>query len=340
MNGYTWICERNLKYEHKGAMNMQKNILITVTSFLLMCPNIRAYFDTLKEITAYAAMIPSDTPNQSVEPYHPQFNKFHRAIPRLTEQPWLAKFGFRQHKLIPAFKKLVQSITKQRELTGFFGDFVQKFYIENETKWYIWGALHGAFHSLVRDLGELKKIHMLADDLSLLQTNIYLVFNGELINYGAYQIETLQVILKLAEKNPSRVLLIRGKSEQEGMWQKTNFSNELRTRLGVLGKKIPLENEIGALFDTFAWAVYLLSTEGDVARISCFEQHPLLQEKMWGSFLSKKATEFIQIRYIPQVPFKQPIKTLITTHIVKEVPYRIQSMSYDIKNGISQWSLF
>lgn len=298
-----------------------------------------AYLDSISEMITYAAKIPSDTPNQSVDPYRTQFNKFHRMIPSLTETSFFSKIGFKKNMLIDEFERLLKTVATQRELEGYFGDFVQKFYIEDVTKWYIWGSLHGAFHSLVRGLNELKKYKMIDDDL-LLAANTYLVFNGNMINYGTYQIETLLVVLKLAEKNPSRVLLIKGSLEQEGAWQKTNFVDELRTRVGALGKEIPLEKEIRTLFNTFALANYLISTEGDVVRISFYEQHPLLQENLWADFLQKKSTEMRKIKYIAMGQTDQKINAQISSHEVKEIPYTIYGITYEKHNDINFWTLF
>lgn len=318
---------------------MQKIIRYAALVIALSVYYSTAYFDSISEMVAYAAKIPADTPNQSVDPYHTQYTKFHRMIPTLTETSFLSKIGFRKNVLINEFTRLLKSVTAHRELEGLFGDFVQKFYIEDVTKWYIWGALHGAFHSLVRGLNELKKYKMINDEL-LLAADVYLVFNGNMINYGTYQIETLLVILKLVEKNPSRVLLLKGAFEQEGAWQKTNFPDELRTRFNMSSKEIPLEKEISTFFNTLALANYLVSTEGDVVRISFYDHHPLLQENYWGNFLKKKSSEVLKIKYISKVPNEQGIKAQITSHAVKEIPYTIQGITYGKNEDVNSWVLF
>lgn len=318
---------------------MQKFVYCTVLGLGLSFYGCAAYLDSISEMVAYAEKIPADTPNQSVEPYRPQFRKFHLMVPTLTETSFLSKIGFRKNMLIKEFKRLLKKVTMHRELEGYFGDFVQKFYIEDVTKWYIWGSLHGAFHSLVRGLAELKKYKMIDDGL-VLSADTYLVFNGNMINYGTYQIESLLVILKLVEKNPSRVLLMKGAFEQEGAWQKTNFSDELRTRFGAGSKKIPLENEIRTFFNTFALASYLVATEGDVVRISFYDQHSLLQENLWGDFLKKKSSEVRKIKYISKVPVGDIIKARISSHAVTEAPYTIQGITYAKNENINIWTLF
>lgn len=319
---------------------MRKIVVCVAFIYGLSFHGCAAYFDTISEIAAYAAKIPADTPNQSVEPYHTQFKKFHLAVPALTETSLLSKIGFRKNRLVKEFKRLLKKVSSDRELKGYYGDFVHKFYIEDETKWYIWGALHGAFHSLVRGLAELKKYKLIDDNLLLLNASTYLVFNGNMINYGTYQMETLLLILKLAEKNPTQVLLIKGNFEQSGIWQKTNLKDELRVRVGARGKEIPLEKEISALFNTFALATYLVSNEGDRVRISFYEQHPLLQESVWGDFFKKKISETRKIQYIAHVPTDQRLKARITTHAVQEVPYTIQDMIYAKDGDIQTWALF
>lgn len=297
------------------------------------------YFDTLSEIIAYAKKVPTAVLNEWVEPFYPRFNSLHHKIPQLTEN-WLQRIGLQHNTLIDDFKRLLHTVAEQRELEGFLGDFVQKVYIEEETKWYIWCGLHGAFQSLVRGLTNLNKNKLIHDNLVLTDPSIYLVFNGDMINYGPYQIETLQTILKLYEKNPKQVFLIRGNSEQDGIWQKTNFKNELQTRIGTFGKEIPLEREITALFNTFAWAVYLLSTEGDVVRISFYDHHLIFQEQEWGGFFSRKETETGRISYMTRQPWNQHLKDRITTHWVKDFPYTIPALAYSENGPTHTWSGF
>lgn len=319
---------------------MRKFVRCLAFSLGLFFCGCTAYFDSIAEMVAYASKIPSDTPNQSVDPYKTQFRKFHRAIPTLTETSFFSKIGFHKNRIINEFKDMLKRVVLTREQGGYYGDFVQKFYIEDETKWYIWGALHGAFHSLVRGLSELKKFNVIGDNLVLLSPSSYLVFNGNLINYGAYNIETLLVILKLVEKNPSRVILIKGAFEQEGAWQKTNMQDELRTRFGYTLKGIPLEKEISALFNTFALATYLISTEGDVLRISFYEHHSLLVENTWGDFFKKKTTEVRKIKFIMQLPADQVIRARINAHAVQEVPYTIPALAYERDGDMHAWKLF
>jgi hypothetical protein len=308
--------------------------------FVLSGFNCVGYFDTVSELVRYASKIIADTPNQSVEPYRPQFKKFHQAIPSLTETSIFSKLGFNKNRVLEEFKRYLSIVTYNRELEGYYGDFVKKVYIEDETKWFIWSSLHGAFHSLVRGLNELKKNKFIDDDLKLLQANTYLVFGGNLINYGAYQIETLLVILKLAEKNPKQVIILKGAFEQDGVWQKTNFIDELRTRFAVKNKEIPLEKEISKFFNTCALAVYLISTEDDVVRISFYHDHPLLKENIWGNFFNKKSTEAFKIKYITFAPNSRQLKARIESHAVQEVPHEIPGIAYGKDGDVHVWTLF
>lgn len=306
---------------------------VVLSCFLFQ--TLSSYFDSLTQVADYASKITSDTPNQSVETYRPQFNKFHRAVPGLTQSGF---FSLRKKNILTEFKETVNRVAQQRQLKGLYGDFIRKFYIEDQTRWYIWGALHGSFHSLVRALLNMKRYDLIDEHMVLKQATTHLVFNGNILNYGPYQIETLLLILQLYEKNPSQVFLMQGPYEQSEVWKKTNFLQELQTRY-TAPKEVPLEKELNALFNTFELALYLISTENDVVRISCYEEHPLLTEQSWGDFLSKKATETTKIEFIKPRPWEHSLKGRIVTHEVKQVPYRLESVSYT-KEGPQTWSLF
>jgi hypothetical protein len=298
-----------------------------------------AYFDTLSNVAAYAAKIPDNVLNQSPEPYRPQFTTLHASIPRLIE----GRFSFLPYlkkRFVNEFKQLVQRVAKQRELSGNFDDYVQKCYIEEETKWYIWGSLHGAFHSLVRSLLHMQRYGVIDESLKLTKGNIYLVFNGNMINYGPYQIETLFLMLTLFEKNPHQVMIMQGEFEREGAWQKTTLVQELQTRFAAPADVIPMERELNELYNTFALALYLISMEGNVVRISFYDKHPLLREDMWSDFLSKKSNELIKIRDLEVKPWTKKLNAYIASHAVKEVPYTLNALTYSKYDDVQAWTLF
>lgn len=299
-----------------------------------------AYLDSLSDFITYAESLPISPDNESVEVYHPRYTKLHASITGRTERSFLSKLGFKRNKLIDEFKNIVYQATRQRELEGAYGDFVKKYYIESETRWFVWGALHGAFHSLIAALEELKKQNMLDNDLKIIDRNVYFVFNGNIINYGPYQIETLLLILKLVEKNPKHIVLIKGQYEEGKQWMLTNLIDELKDRISSKKELVFITKQITSLFNTFTLALYLVSPEFDVVRISFFKEHPLLKEDRWGAFFLKKADELRKLKYITDVPLTAKLKSFIGTHRVEEVPSKIQNLVYKMEDTGHYWTLF
>lgn len=318
---------------------MRRLLVACVLIFLGIAQLVHADFNTISELVEYAKKLPEFPDDEYVDPYKPRYQKLHASLEPSAFDTLLSSVGLKVHTLYDDIKKRMRRLIDKRELHGFYGDFVQKFYIDVETKWYIWGPLHGAFHSLVRSLNELKEQGVLSNDLKLLKKRFYFVFNGNLLNYAPYQLETLYVVLHLMEKNPGQIFITRGSFEDKGRWKKTNLVQELKERIPA-SVGIPLENEFDHFFNTLPLALYLVSTELDIVRISFYENHPLLQEKKWGSFLNKKMSETKKIENIVGSDENVQLQAKVTGHDVKPFPYRIDSISYKRFGDSHVWSLF
>jgi len=65
------------------------------------------------------------------------------------------------------------------------------------------------------------------------------VFNGDFVDRGDHQLETIGLLLALKVLLPERVWLVRGNHEDRGMNMKYGFSNECTYRLGMdMGPKV------------------------------------------------------------------------------------------------------
>jgi len=88
----------------------------------------------------------------------------------------------------------------------------------------VFGDTHGQF----RDL--LLLFHAFGVPSESSELNF--VFNGDFVDRGAHQIETIGMLLALKLCYPTKVWLVRGNHEDKGMNQKYGFRQECTSRLG------------------------------------------------------------------------------------------------------------
>ena len=218
-----------------------------------------AIFSTLSEIKQYADLYEENIDSDNQNWLNPDFSSFHRQhLPgfgsRLLQTVGIRRPIWTAH----GFKKLLEQLTKKRELNSFAGRFILKLNPKPETKFIIWGDLHGAFHSLIRDLIALKNQGVINDDLKIIDQNYYFIFNGNVIDRSPYTLETLSLVMRLMEVNPKRVFYIRGKHEDKQMWQAFGLARELKIRARrVSREKIPLNPSVTRFFNTLPLALYL-----------------------------------------------------------------------------------
>ncbi len=319
---------------------MRRLLCYVIFLFGLGFQQVVAEFNTITELVAYTKKLPEFPEDEYVDPYKPHYTQLHHRLEPSLIDSMLSTLGLKPSILYNDIKDRLQKMISTRELHGYYGDFVQKFYIDVETKWYIWGALHGAFHSLVRGLNELKSQGVIDDNLRIVKNRFNFVFNGNTLNYSPYQLETLYVLLRLMEINPEQVFILKGKFEDAQNWRKTNLKQELVARLVDVEDEIPLERELNQLFNTLPLALYLVSTDLDVVRLSFYEKHPLIKEELWGSFLNKKMSESKKIKNILPSREKVNMRAHISSHDVQQFPYKIDSVTYKRVGDIHGWSLF
>ncbi len=139
----------------------------------------------------------------------------------------------------------------------------------------IFGDVHGAFHSLVRDLAHLRELGSLDDDLKIIDKNLYIIFNGDFIDRSPYSIDALILALSLMKNNPDRVFYLAGKHERDGNWKDYGLKRELIWRGKIYSKQaIPFERQVLKFFGTLPVAVYISGAEDnkEVIRVSFFER--------------------------------------------------------------------
>ena len=192
------------------------------------------------------------------------------------------------------FKKLLTQVTNERELNGFIDQFIQKIIPIKADNFIILGNLKGAFHSLVRDLDEFINRKYLDHYLTIINPNIYIVFNGNVVDGSAYILETLTILLVLMRKNPEHVIYLRGPLENKEHWINGCLPRELAIKAAHESKEpIPLFSVLNRFFNTLPLALYLLdNTEQktkDIIRIAPWpKDFSELNEGNFSDFLTDK----------------------------------------------------
>jgi branched-chain amino acid transport system substrate-binding protein len=189
-------------------------------------------------------------------------------------------------------KKLLDKFIKKQDM----GDSILAAQPKKESKFIIFGSLHGAFHSFTRDLEKLKELKIIDDDLKITD-DYYFVFNGNLVDYSPYSLEILYTVLILMEKNQGKVFYVKG-SHEAGAWYDNGLRKEIDIRLKdwTTGQKDFLKENIGLFFDSLPIAVFLKTL--DQEEFVCFSYFDLgkenLKQEYFAQFLNGNLSDKFQ----------------------------------------------
>lgn len=92
----------------------------------------------------------------------------------------------------------------------------------------VWGDLQGAFHSLLRDLNELRRRKVIDESLKIIQKDTFFVFNGNQIDRSPFNLEALSLIMALMNANEGKVIYLAGRHEIKEVWKDYNTWRELK----------------------------------------------------------------------------------------------------------------
>lgn len=98
--------------------------------------------------------------------------------------------------------------------------YMSKVVVPAGSKLAVFGDLHGAAQSFIRQLTSLQTQGYLSDDLTVAPEHrgrFYMVLCGDWVDRGAFGVETLALVLLLKVKNPESVWLSRGNHEDKPM---------------------------------------------------------------------------------------------------------------------------
>lgn len=252
---------------------------------------------TLANLETYAQGLPESPPANILDWNDPDYTSFHQSLVPNNFNKLLYALGLKKRPIITA--KVIENLLKKaianknRLVPGKRS--AARLLIESGTELYIWGTLHGAWHSLLRSLAELKRVGVINNDLQIIRDNTYFIFIGDVIDKSAYSLETLYTILLLIDRNPERVIYLRGRHEDNNMWHNYGLLRDIRVRFWSLKKK---ENEefvktVGEFFDTLPLALFLTEKNSNsVIRLSQSgrENNQDIDIEMMGDFFDPIVT--------------------------------------------------
>jgi len=256
-------------------------------------------FSTLTIAQDYSAKRPEYPDIDNIDWAHPDYSSFLRTLVPGYFDCFLERIGIRKSLwTAEAFYLLIKMITKDRELNGYIGRFVQKIDPVPGSQFVIFGDFHGALHSFIRDLAFLELKGIIDKNLTICKPYCYLVFNGNVVGQSPYSLETLTIIMQLMHRNPERVFYIRGLHEDKEEWHNYSLKDELsiyarhlERKFDMVWEKIPLNKLINRFFNTLPLALYLGSAREekkiDVVRISHYGiNYSEINEKKFAGFLN------------------------------------------------------
>ena len=228
---------------------------------------------------------------------NPDYSQFHRdnspsILDSIKSFLGLQSQGFFD---IDMFEKFLVHVTNTRKKQNITGQIAARLTLTQSSKIYIWGDLHGAYHSLIRALESLQQTKVINENLKIIKPDHFFVFNGDAINRSPFSLETLSIILALLKQNPNHVFYIRGNHETKSHWLDYGLKRELQIRVRKSPETIvAFQQEIEDFFNTLPLALYI-HNKGNLntfIRISHFgrEKENISEQKL-SSFLMQKTTK-------------------------------------------------
>lgn len=263
-------------------------------------------FRTLTDLQEYAAKH-TEFPKSDDEYWsNPDFTSYHKSLSPTFLTRILRSWGIINNSLwdIKVFEKTLKEVLEQRKKAKLSGRHVAHIQLSYPARVLIWGDIEGAFHSLVRSLTWLYQQGIINNNLDVIKTDYFLVFNGNAINRSAYALEMLTTLMLLIYRNPDRIIYVRGSDEDHKNWHDQELKRELLLRTGRrLTGKIPYEEPVSAFFDTLPLAFYIstIKEPDTLLRISPTGLDDAeINEQLFGSFWEKPPKDKIHYYDITQ----------------------------------------
>lgn len=335
-------------------------ILAIVTGIITLAPptNYNDVFTNLDEVEAYAHSINELTPMEGINTLKPDFSSYY-ATQNLTNPQrikekivWLLyRIGLVNRPVwsITGFKTVLERLSQRNEDNNFKDTIIAKISATHDDRFIVFGALQGAFHSLLRDLQQLEKMGIINRSMTIIKPHHYIIFMGEAVDRSAFTLETLSLIMKVLEANSNNALYLRGGHESKNYWQEHTLKTELLIRAHhISSSKIPLEKEVNRFFNTLPLAFYIgmhPSPTKDFIRLSKrgIGSDPLLEEKNYGPFLSTLHTTITPYTVKNNAELSDAAVTIRAIIKSEKKRYAYQSMEglrmLPNDTGVTAWTL-
>ncbi len=214
------------------------------------------------------------------------------------------------------FQHIIAQLGRERENNAYRGRFVQKIVPQQGDRFYVFTDMHAGFHFLIDILSSLEEQGKIRNDYTLTDSHDFFVFLGNVIDMGPYSMETLLVVLRLMQKNPDKVLYVRGKHEDREYWFDYGLRDELTTKAARYSQEnIPFESDIKRFFNSLPLALYIMSyEEKTISAVKITGKEPEdkeLDEEVMSDFFSskflshvyqitdkKQTTDFVDVRSV------------------------------------------
>lgn len=265
-------------------------ILFSLFSLLLLSINLDGHI-SFHDVQKYAETH-TEFPNPTILDWlNPQYTSFYMENKPTVFQKIFHALGLSNSLWsIDALNTLIEQRLINLDHTKKNKLYVSRIDTSSNPTLYVWGDVHGSFHSLFRALRFLKKESIIDDSLKIIKPNVFFVFNGNLINGAPYSLETLILILTILRVNPSHALYLRGQQEHANYWKDFDMRYQLILygNLNDEKKRAKQENIINAFFESLPVALYCSNSEkspDQIIRISSFDQSTRwIDESLMGSF--------------------------------------------------------
>jgi len=260
-----------------------------LVSIVLYLPQAYA-FETLHQIKQYCQQYTEETKPEGHSWHFLDYSSFYEKNKPTFFKKIMYFLGIMQRPTWAPdkFQKQLKKVVAQRKEKNFPKNMVSGLYAAEDTHIVIWGVLHGALHSFARCLEWLETQGIIDNNLHIIKSNYFFVFNGDLIDRSPYSLELLSVALALLYNNPDNVIYLKGEHETDNFWHNFNTKRALQFYFPhIYGQEVPLDNFMNDLFNSLPLALYLITQDNphSTIRISPLNRRSQrINEELYGSF--------------------------------------------------------
>ncbi|MFC1842346.1 ABC transporter substrate-binding protein [Candidatus Dependentiae bacterium] len=212
-------------------------------------------FENLKDLEKYSLSYTQDYKIENNSWRDPLFINFYKKTLKPSfSKKILVALGIKKDPIWnpKSFKNLLEKVTLNRKNKKLKSPFDQEIKLKKGDRCIVWGDLHGAFHSMARDLIKLHKMKILDDNLKIIPKNVYFIILGDAISRSPYSLELLNILLLLLDKNPEKVIYLRGNHEKNDHWKNFSMRRAIIVMFWEIDKINPNVNTVNAINQFFS----------------------------------------------------------------------------------------